>query len=68
MWDLGWKYANEILQAEEKMEIIQRKEKLYRPAMQKDKKYAKVGAQSQWNESAVWYVGIKDGISSVLQV
>lgn len=29
------------------MEIIQRKEKLYRPAMQKDKKYAKVGAQSQ---------------------
>lgn len=49
------------------MEIIQRKEK-YRAAMLKDKKCAKMGAQSQWNESVVWYGGIKDGISSGFQM
>lgn len=49
------------------MKIIQKKENSFRAAMLKDK-YAKMGAQSQWNESAMWRGGIKDGISSGFQM
>lgn len=46
------------------MELIQRKGKLYRAAMLKDKKCAKMEIQTQWRESAVWYGSLRDGISS----